>query len=376
MNFTGLLNYPSELLLSFTGVAVFLPISALVGIIVSWKLSIQFSNSKLKSKVYGKHCLVTGASQGLGKQVAIELVKAGAHVTIIARGKKDPITRSSTLEGVVKDLAKFKLFPDQIVDYLAVDLTKYEMVLKMAKTLIIKGHQPEWVICSAGSATPGFMADQLPKKALDGSFAMGDHEWMMHSNYFTAVNVVSAIMQSAKDKSDPKDQSMKISGFSESAATYLPKKIVFVGSVMSTLSMIGCSGYTGSKFAIRGFAEGLRQELLPLNIDVSMFLPGNINTEGFATENLTKPAITAQIEGASVPESPESTAKALLAGILSKRFYITNDLLGELARTSVNGGCPRPNLLMESVAAPLLTIIFTVWSYVSDNDVRAHFKKQ
>jgi len=42
-----------------------------------------------------QHCYVTGGSQGLGKAVAIELVKRGAHVTIVARnqGKLDEAQR-------------------------------------------------------------------------------------------------------------------------------------------------------------------------------------------------------------------------------------------------------------------------------------------
>jgi len=34
-----------------------------------------------------KHCLITGGSQGLGKAVAMELVQAGANVTIMARNE-------------------------------------------------------------------------------------------------------------------------------------------------------------------------------------------------------------------------------------------------------------------------------------------------
>lgn len=33
----------------------------------------------------GKHCYITGGSTGLGKGLAIELAKRGAHVTIVAR---------------------------------------------------------------------------------------------------------------------------------------------------------------------------------------------------------------------------------------------------------------------------------------------------
>ncbi|KAJ2314524.1 hypothetical protein IWW51_005967, partial [Coemansia sp. RSA 2702] len=38
-----------------------------------------------KFDVRNKHCYVTGGSQGLGKSVAQDLARRGAHVTIVAR---------------------------------------------------------------------------------------------------------------------------------------------------------------------------------------------------------------------------------------------------------------------------------------------------
>jgi 3-dehydrosphinganine reductase len=67
-------------------------------------------------------------------------------------------------------------------------------------------------------------------------------------------------------------------------------------------------------------------------------MPGNMDTPGFTSENLLKPKITAEIEGNSQTVSPENAAKFLLASVISKRYLISNDILGELARVSVNGG--------------------------------------
>lgn len=41
----------------------------------SWKLS----------DLNGRHCLITGGSKGIGRALAIELVKTGCNVTIVAR---------------------------------------------------------------------------------------------------------------------------------------------------------------------------------------------------------------------------------------------------------------------------------------------------
>lgn len=128
----------------------------------------------------------------------------------------------------------------------------------------------------------------------------------------------------------------------------LPSRIVFVGSVMSILSFIGFSGYAGifcttfnyiaSKYAIKGFSDAMRSELKPLGVKVHLYMPGNMSTPGFENENLTKPLITAQIEGDSQTISPKEAARFLLSSLMNERYYISNDILGELARISVNGG--------------------------------------
>lgn len=48
-------------------------------------------------KPAGKHCFITGGSTGLGKSLAVELAKAGAHVCIVAR-------RVSELETAVEEI--------------------------------------------------------------------------------------------------------------------------------------------------------------------------------------------------------------------------------------------------------------------------------
>lgn len=37
----------------------------------------------------GKHCFITGGSSGLGKSLGMQLAKAGADITIVARKKEE-----------------------------------------------------------------------------------------------------------------------------------------------------------------------------------------------------------------------------------------------------------------------------------------------
>lgn len=58
---------------------------------------IYSSFTRVPFKPAGKHCFITGGSTGLGKSLAIELVKSGADVCIVAR-------RVSELESAVQEI--------------------------------------------------------------------------------------------------------------------------------------------------------------------------------------------------------------------------------------------------------------------------------
>ena len=49
--------------------------------------------------------------------------------------------------------------------------------------------------------------------------------------------------------------------------------IVCVSSTAALISFAGYTAYCPSKYALRAFAEGLRNELAPMGIRVSMFFP-------------------------------------------------------------------------------------------------------
>jgi 3-dehydrosphinganine reductase len=57
--------------------------------------------------------------------------------------------------------------------------------------------------------------------------------------------------------------------------------------------MVGYSSYAPTKFALRGLADSLRNELCGTGVGVSIFYPSNMATPGFEQENRTKPRETA-----------------------------------------------------------------------------------
>ena len=88
-----------------------------------------------------------------------------------------------------------------------------------------------------------------------------------------------------------------------------------VSSTLGLMGMIGYSQYSPTKFALRGLAECLRQELIPYGIKTSIYFVSTIKSPGYEKENLTKPAITKIIEdGDASDPSPVARAKTLIQG--------------------------------------------------------------
>lgn len=71
------------------------------------------------------------------------------------------------------------------------------------------------------------------------------------------------------------------------------------------------SAYAGTKFALRGLAESLAMELRPYNISVTLSLPPDTDTPGFATEQLTKPLETHLISKAAGLVDPAVVAEKM-----------------------------------------------------------------
>lgn len=88
------------------------------------------------------------------------------------------------------------------------------------------------------------------------------------------------------------------------------------------LGVFGYTAYAGSKFALTGFAECLRQELKPKGIGVSVLFPPDTDTPQLAGEEPLKPAETRAIAGTIRPVSAELVARQYLNGIAAGRKHI------------------------------------------------------
>lgn len=128
-------------------------------------------------------------------------------------------------------------------------------------------------------------------------------------------------------------------------------KIVFISSMLGMISFAGWATYSPTKYAIRGLADTLRNELKRYNIGVHIFFPGGIESPGFEIENLTKPEVTKIIEGANTPQTSTECAQSLMKGLHQGQYMIVTDAISEVLRCVVRGVGPTNNLVLDYILA-------------------------
>jgi uncharacterized protein len=214
----------------------------------------------------GQTALVTGASGGLGQAIARALAARGAHLVLTAR-------RVDVLEALAEETRGRAL---------ASDLSDRAAVEKL-----VEDAGPVDVLV-ANAAVPGsgriesFSIEQIDR-ALDVNLR--------------APMVLARLMSE---------------GMTERGGGH----IVFVSSLNGKAATAGSSIYSATKFGLRGFAMGLREDLRPRGVGVSTVFPGFIRDAGMFHES-----------GARLPsyigtKTPEDVGRAIVSAIERDRSEV------------------------------------------------------
>jgi len=215
------------------------------------------------SSLKGKTAVVTGASSGMGRAAAIELARRGANVVLAAR-------RAEKLEAVVRECAALGVRATAVV----ADVTSRDD----CRRLIESAGDVDVLVNNAGFAAFDAIENAKPD----------DLEAMMETNYFGTVWCTQAVLPRM---------------LTRRAGT-----IVNVSSIAGIMGYARMGGYCATKFAIVGFTEALRDEVLGRGVRVALVCPGTTDTEFFAHAERGK------MPGASrlIPAvRPESVARAI-----------------------------------------------------------------
>lgn len=116
--------------------------------------------------------------------------------------------------------------------------------------------------------------------------------------------------------------------------------IVNVSSMAGLLGVFGFTSYGASKFAVVGFSEALRAELKRYGINVCVYCPPDVDTPMLHAENQDKPPETKAISDGGGVMSAEDAAKALVAGMHTRKFLVIPNAQNKLVNL-INRLAPR-----------------------------------
>ncbi len=235
----------------------------------------------------GKVALVTGASRGIGKAVALMLAENGADIAVNFAGS------TAAAEAVAAEIEKMGRRAILVQGDVSQTDVCAEMVDKVVKEL---GHIDILV------NNAGITRDTLLMR-------MKEEDWdaVLNTNLKGVFNCTkAAVKYMAKQRSG---------------------SIVNISSVVALMGNAGQANYAAAKAGILGFTRSVAKEMAARGIRVNAVTPGFIKTD--MTSVLSEKVVAAM--EASIPLArlgePEDIAKAVLFLVSDNAAYITGQTL-------------------------------------------------
>ncbi|WP_420753029.1 SDR family NAD(P)-dependent oxidoreductase [Rhodococcus sp. O3] len=239
------------------------------------------------SEFAGRVAVVTGAGSGIGRALAVALAAKGARLALSdvdTVGLAETVRRAEELGAEVHSTH--------------LDVTQREAVFAYADAVLERFGTVNQVYNNAGIAYHGEFERTEFK----------DIERVMDVDFWGVVNVSKAFLPHLIASGDG--------------------HLINVSSLFGLLSIPGQSAYNAAKFAVRGFTESLRQEMLIAGhpVRVTCVHPGGIKTA--IARNATVPdgvdqASFAQFFDSKLARtSPEDAAKTIVDGVRKNRARV------------------------------------------------------
>lgn len=222
----------------------------------------------------GMRILITGASQGIGRSLAVLAAKEGMKVIAVARS-----------EPMLKELQDEVRAQGGTLEILQADITSPADRQKMVDAAQQHFGGLDLLLNNAGIGATGHFAD-----------TQGDRlRTIMEVNFFGLTETTRVFLPMLKKGNKP--------------------AIVNISSIAGKRGIPARSAYSASKFAVQGFSEAIRAELAKDNVDVLVVCPGMTQTN--FSQNMIEQKALVQLDhmrGMSSDEVARQTLKSIARG--------------------------------------------------------------
>jgi short-subunit dehydrogenase len=232
----------------------------------------------------GRTVLLTGATGGIGHAIARGLHARGAQVLLTGR-------RTDVLEPLAAEIGG-RAIPCDLADPAAVD--------RLAQ--------------DAGDSEVLVSNAALPASGHLHSFTRGEIDRAIQVNLLAPIALATALSRAMVDRGEG--------------------HLAFVSSLQGKTVSVGSTVYSATKFGLRGFGLGLREDLRDQGVGVSVIYPGFISDAGmFADANVELPSYVGT-------RSPEDVAAGVITAIERNRAEVDVAPLGIRAGVAAAGLVP------------------------------------
>ncbi|HEU5005810.1 MAG TPA: SDR family NAD(P)-dependent oxidoreductase [Jatrophihabitantaceae bacterium] len=234
--------------------------------------------------IKGKVAVITGAGSGIGRALAYELARRGAKLAI-----SDVDTA-----GLAATAKQVRVIGAPVHEQ-RLDVTDRAAVLAYADTVVAEYGTANLIFNNAGIAFSGDVE----------AMTFEQIERVMDVDFWGVVNGTKAFLPHLIASGDG--------------------HVVNISSLFGLLSMPSQSAYNAAKFAVRGFTESLRQEMI-INrrpVQVTCVHPGGIKTaiarNAGAVEGKDAAKLAEFFDAKLAKTSPEQAARTILRAVTGNR---------------------------------------------------------
>jgi short-subunit dehydrogenase len=245
--------------------------------------------------------VVTGASSGIGAQLARDLAARGMRVGLLAR-------RLDRLEALAAEIGQ----AGGEALAVACDVAERAAVEAAVGRVVERWGRVDLLVNNAGWNQHMLFKDQ----------DVAEIERMTRTNYLGVVYAIKAVLPAMRARRR---------GW-----------IVNMSSVAGKLGQPDEVAYSATKFAVAGLSEGLSYELAPLGIHVMVVYPALVRTEMFTPEVLARMPASAERTFIDAPAFSRAVLRALARGrweVTVPRYvelgYVVRTLLPRLHRRMI-----------------------------------------